>query len=230
MVTPYFADDLVALHLADMRDAGSIVGDGSVDLIFTDPPYLKETLPCYEYLADFGARVLKPGGFLFAYSGTMFLPVVLDLLRKRLDYWWTFSLRTPGPTARVWNRKIGQSWKPVVVFTNGKPDNKTVPWLLSDELVSEGRSKKLHPWGQSTGPAARIIERWTKPGELVVDPFAGSGTTLEAARLLGRRAVGFEIDGERARDSAHRLSQVILPMPVVTEPEAVQLDLPGVTA
>ena len=48
----------------------------------------------------------------------------------------------------------------------------------------------------------RYIEKFSEPGDLVLDPFAGFGTTLVVAESLGRRAVGFELDPDRAAFAA----------------------------
>lgn len=55
------------------------------------------------------------------------------------------------------------------------------------------RDKKLHPATFPLALARRVIELFTHRGELVLDPFVGSGTTLVAARGLGRNAVGFDL-------------------------------------
>ena len=54
------------------------------------------------------------------------------------------------------------------------------------------------------------ILSWTNPGDLVIDPMAGSGTTLRAAADLGRRAIGVEINPGYCDLIRHRLAQTVL--------------------
>jgi len=68
--------------------------DDSVDLIFTDPIYDEEHIPDYEDLAILGKRVLKEGGSLVCYLGSMYLPEVLSLMTPHLTFWWTVCIRS----------------------------------------------------------------------------------------------------------------------------------------
>ena len=67
-----------------------------------------------------------------------------------------------------------------------------------------------HPCEKPESMLRHMIEVSTRPSGLVLDPFAGSGSTLEAARNAGRRAVGIEKDARYCRQIADRLSQGVL--------------------
>ena len=69
------------------------------------------------------------------------------------------------------------------------------------------RDKKVHPATFPISLSKRVIELFTHAGELVVDPFVGSGTTLVAARDTDRNAVGFDLKKEYVDLCEHRLAQ-----------------------
>lgn len=86
----------------------------------------------------------------------------------------------------------------------------------------------------ASGLVERMIEEYSAPGELVLDPFAGFGTTLLVAERMGRRAVGLEYDADRAAMAAKRLGPTVSLLPgdarrvgdVVTEPVDLCLTSP----
>lgn len=69
---------------------------------------------------------------------------------------------------------------------------------------------RQHPTEKPLGLIGQIIDVSTRPGDLVLDPFAGSGTTLRAAKNLGRRAVGIELDERYCSLIAERCRQEVL--------------------
>jgi len=82
------------------------------------------------------------------------------------------------------------------------------------------RGNVWHIWNQERGSghpapfphalASDHIQSWSNPGDVVLDPFAGSGTTLKAAKELGRRFVGIEINAEYVEICQRRIAQEVL--------------------
>lgn len=72
----------------------------------------------------------------------------------------------------------------------------------------------LHPTQKPQEVIAPLIEYSSQYGDLIYDPFAGSGTTLAAAKALGRKAIGVEVDEKYAERAARRLSQEVLGLPM----------------
>ena len=77
------------------------------------------------------------------------------------------------------------------------------------------RDKTVHPATFPISLALRVIEQFTHQGELVVDPFVGSGTALVAAQDANRNAVGFDLSGEYVKLSRERISQQSLIHPTM---------------
>ena len=72
---------------------------------------------------------------------------------------------------------------------------------------SEAGDRVLHPTQKPVALMQWILTEWTVAGDLILDPYAGSGPTLLAAKNLGRRAIGIEIEERYCDSAAKRLSQ-----------------------
>lgn len=181
----------IDFRLGDFEEVFADIENGSIDCIITDPPYPKEFLECWTKLSRFAKRVLKPNGFCIAYSGQMHLPQVIKRMNEHLDYYWTFAVYHEGQTQIVNGVNLICRWKPVLVFQNEKQKLKNT---FQDYFISQQREKQGHDWQQSKSGIGYLIEMFTKPNDLILEPFAGSGTTLKAAIEKGRRVKGAEID------------------------------------
>jgi len=179
--------------------------DGRVDAIITDPPYPAEFLELFgvldpadqfarEGLAEVAKRILKPGGVCAVMIGQSYLPEIVARMSEALTYRWTLAYLTPGGQAvQIWDRKVNTFWKPILLFTNGPTESNDWIGDVTSSAVNDN-DKNHHHWGQSESGMADLVERLTKPGQLVCDPFLGGGTTAIVCHGLGRRFIGCDLD------------------------------------
>ena len=204
----------------DARELSKDIPDNSIDLIFTDPPYIKEHMHLYGWLAEEGSRVLKPGGFLLCYVGTYWKYQTLQQLGNHLDFFWDFIALNRGNRPVMWVRHVLAGYKSILVFTKGKPD---MPHgHILDVWVGSGEDKRFHTWGQDESTARYYIQ-WLmrSPDAIVLDPFCGGGTTPAVCKVLDRSFIAFEIDPATAEIARARLQtiQPLLPLELETQSE-----------
>jgi len=197
----------------DCEEALKGIFPESIDIIFTDPPYVVDQWEeAYNTLADIAQRVLKPSGFLFTYIPQYRLDAVLDIIRARglLYYWIIPQLNLGKDTGVVHVRNAICLHKPILVFQ--KPPMKKAPKIFADVIRSK-KQKQYHPWQQSIHDVLGLLSRFCNDPEksfgkdIVLDPFAGTGTTLLAAQLLGLDWIGFENDPDTHKIALSRMEQ-----------------------
>lgn len=89
-----------------------------------------------------------------------------------------------------------------------RPGAHVIPGRFID-ADSAGKQAE-HPCPRKLNHVGWLVRWWTQPDDIVLDPFCGSGTTLIAAKNLGRRAIGIEIEERYCEIAAKRLSQEVL--------------------
>jgi 16S rRNA G966 N2-methylase RsmD len=203
--------ELFNLQFGKMETLGENIPDNSVDMIFTDPPYNEASLSLYADLAKLADRVLKPGGSLISYVGHYALFKINDLIRdnSKLVYHWQIIVRHSGSKSRIHARHIWPYYKPLLWYYKPTTEGKiTIYQDVADLVESKAVSKDSHEWEQSTIEAEHMIKPLTVEGNIVLDPFMGSGTTGEAALNLKRRFIGIEVDKEHYSRTKQRLSKL----------------------
>lgn len=194
------------LHCADIGQLGLLEPE-SVDVIITDPPYGEKHLHLWDELGRLAAHALKPGGSLVAMSGQRYLIQALVMLEEHLDYHWTLAYLTPGgrsPIAPSATWQVNSFWKPVLWFTKGEYGGQHI----GDVVRSETSDKTHHTWGQSISGTVDLVERFSAPGDTVLDPFVGGGSTAVAALHLKRRFIGIDIDAQAIATTKARIAEI----------------------
>ena len=92
-------------------------------------------------------------------------------------------------------------------------------WFVKDEYTGDyigdvlksppnDNDKRFHEWGQSLGGMRDIVERFTNPGDVILDPFLGGGTTGAAAVSMNRKFIGVDIEQKNIDISMERIKEV----------------------
>lgn len=196
---PLTVHDQAEIRLGDFRECLADLA-GTVDAIITDPPYGQDYDDIYPAITRVAATLLKPTGCLAVLCGTR--PELwlrrLPAMEETMPLRWVGCYLTPGASYRVQGMNVASNWKPVLIF--GADRN-----LNSDLFRSSGDAKEHHRWGQNEDAFASLVQAFSDPGQLVVDPFLGAGTTAVVCAALGRRFVGCDTDGAAVSTARERL-------------------------
>lgn len=187
---------------------------GAVDLILTDPPYLVRYVdrsgrsvknddndawidPAFAQMH----RVLKDNKFCVSFCPWNKADRFKEAWRKA-GFHAVGHIMFPKKYASS-SRFVQYKHEEAYLLAKGNPrlpENPppdVIPWTYT--------GNKLHPTQKPVGIFAPLIEAFTRPGDVVLDPFAGSGSTLVAARDTGRRFVGIELDAVHHLTASARL-------------------------
>ncbi|NBC21009.1 MAG: site-specific DNA-methyltransferase [Alphaproteobacteria bacterium] len=112
--------------------------------------------------------------------------------------------------AKSENSRVTFNYDALKTFNDDKQmrSDWTIPLCTGAERLKDGSGKKAHPTQKPEALLRRVLLATTDPGDLVLDPFSGTGTTAAAARALGRDYVAIEADNAYVRLSRRRLKSV----------------------
>lgn len=208
--------------------------EGPINLICTDPPYgvafksgAAATLAGKKFTPEI-ANDLNLDDAIQIFYGAM--DPLVGKLADDCDMYVFCDRLMIGEWQLVVNSLDGFEVKNVLAWDKGTPGMGDLEgnWGFSWEAclyAKKGRTKvnsrrssvisvPRTPAGENFHPTQKpvqllevLIEQSTQPGDLVVDPFAGSGSTIVAAQTTGRNGIGIELDPEHARRANDRLQQ-----------------------
>ena len=231
------------ITIGDCIELMGQVPEGSVDMVFADPPYnlmLKGELhrpnnskvdavdDDWDKFADFASydrftldwlnaarRVLKPDGTIWV-IGSYHNIFRVGAKLQDLGFWMLNDViwRKTNPMPNFRGRRFTNAHETMIWCARSKESRNTFnyesmkalnddlqmrsDWLLpicsGGERIKGDDGKKGHPTQKPEALLHRVIMAATKPGDVVLDPFFGSGTTGAVAKRLGRRWIGIERD------------------------------------
>src|SRR5712691_8839445 len=220
---------LSSIHLGNALDVLRVLPDNSVDLILTDPPYginymsRSKSLPLTKISNDKGneayelldkvlglaEKKLKPDRHIYIFTNWQafegMVPVVKKYFKLKGALAWIKNNRTRGDL----KGNYGYQYEMVLYGHKGRR------WLFgrrdSDILhfPKVPTQTMQHPTEKPVALLKYLIEKSTLPGEVVLDPFMGSGSTGEAAKQTGRGFIGIEMEPTWFDVAKNRLGQLI---------------------
>lgn len=198
---------------------------GSVDAIITDPPY------GINYVSQTGARIQndKSPFIWFLYdafrvlrSGESGRGSLVCFTRWDVQQAFIDAMKLAGFQVKsevIWDKVVGGQGDTKAQFS---PSHENIIFAVKGRFSFPGRrprdlitfqkinsSHMVHPTEKPVSLLANLITSVTKPGDLILDPFAGSGSTLVAAKKTGRRFVGVELDDGYCQIARRRIEEAV---------------------
>ena len=187
---------------------------GSVDMVLTDPPYLvryqsrdgrrllnddTDTWLAPAFAESY--RVLKRDRFCVSFCG-------FTQADRFLTAWEATGFRVLEHL--VWRKRYPSSTgfvrryhEQAYVLAKGNP--KRPKMLLPSVLEWRYTGNTLHPTQKPVGALLPLVMAFSQVGDVILDPFAGSGSTAVAAEMLGRHSIAIELSQEYAQMARERL-------------------------
>lgn len=133
----------------------------------------------------------------------------------------------PGRVKEKFGAAGFSKWEPLIWHDRGRlPRRRWYDVFQSMPFQNRLPVEIDHRWGKDPDAVAAVVEHFSKPGEVVFDPFAGSGVVSVACKMLGRHSIGFEI--ERSTAALARMNLLKTPDPLfVVPPRQLEMAIDG---
>lgn len=187
--------------------------DKSIDLILTDPPYGKKA---DKGTNGFGAA--KNRRYTEGWDGMIPPPELFNemfrVARNLIIFGGNYfgNLLPPSNCWIFWDKKGDVAFQnpfadgELIYTTFKKPVKRIV--FKQQGFITDSKDKRYHPTQKPTELVQQLIEMFSEPGQVICDPFLGSGTTAVAAVNSGRHYIGWEIDPGYFQICCDRLDEV----------------------
>ena len=222
---PYYDHAGIQIFHGDCRDILPTLP--KVDLVLTDPPY-GINAAARGVIGTSKAAAVKDYGKASWDAAPISQKLICELLkigRHQIIFGGNYYSLPPTPCWLVWDKmNTGDFADCELAWTNL---SKAVRRLQHrwNGMIRVGNEERWHPTQKPLNVMKWAISHAPEDCETILDPFMGSGTTLVAAKQLGRRAIGIELEEKYCEIAAKRLSQEMLPIFDAPAPQAEQLTI-----
>jgi hypothetical protein len=211
-MNPFYSSEEVTLYEGDCRIILPNLDLGKYVLI-TDPVW-PNALKClegsdrpYDLLDEMWRSVQELPVRAAIHLGTNSDPRILASTPSKLNFFRTvyLSYSVPGRKGRLL-----QGNDTAYLFgppPKSRPGARLIPSVCN---VGQAGKETKHPCPRKLKHVSWLVSFWSEPDDIIIDPFCGSGTTLLAAKNLGRKAIGIEISPEYCALTVERLGQGVL--------------------
>ena len=197
--------------------------DNCVDLVLTDPPYGIKAADYKRGGTQYGQSCAKSKEYgLCDWDDKPASKEQIDrcihISRNQIVFGGNYFQVPPSSCWIVWDKDNGNNGYAdcELIWTSFTSAVRKVKWKWHGMLQEPGTLKenRQHPTQKPLGVMKWILERYSQPNDLILDPFCGSGTTCVAAKMLGRRYIGIDISEEYCDIARQRLEAVDTGVPV----------------
>lgn len=215
---PYYQDKYCTIYHGDCREVLPTLEP--VDLVLTDPPYelvakggsfgregRRKYLTKIEGFTDggFDISILDPFENWMVFCAKEQLPALIE--KAKLGRWMLITWNKPNPTPLINNNYLPDTEYLVHRYSSGRLFGSYAD--KSRFIVHPSSARLSHPNEKPIPVMTKMVRLGSLNGETILDPFMGSGTTLRAAKDLGRKAIGIELEEKYCEVAAKRLAQEV---------------------
>lgn len=197
------------IYTGDAMELAGYLQAESVDMVFCDPVY--EIVEQYTWLVEQAQWLLKPDSALLAFCGGKNVARTQVAVENvgALDWVWNLRYTVNAKGARLRRYNLFTWTTDVFWFAKGKGyPHRSIP----DTFISSGGVDGRYKWNKNEAVYTYWLTAFTRPGDVIWDPFCGSGTLAVACKKTGRRYIGFEIEPGVAEKARKRVAQTAVPL------------------
>jgi site-specific DNA-methyltransferase (adenine-specific)/modification methylase len=209
-LVPYYSDKYITIYNGNALD---IIDSIEADVVITDPPYGIRYSPSQNSKKAWGNKTFT-GKVLVKGDDQPFDPAPLLRFQNLVLFGANYYADKLPPSSKwvVWDKRVGLASNDFadceLIYMSGKGVARIFAHRWSGAIRdSEKKEPRLHPTQKPLVLMKYLIEQTSG---IIFDPYIGSGTTLVAAKTLGRKAIGIEIEERYCEIAAQRCGQEIL--------------------